>query len=371
MPTPPPAATAVLLAVVALVPQLGAGIAEAAPPTCQGRPVTVEGAIGTEGDDVMLAPLNAWEGVEGRGGNDTICLVDGPDRGSRDPMFFADAGPGDDSVSFEGTYYASVVLGAGADRFTGNDTGTTVYTGAYDSSLQTNRYFGQADTETDVVTTGGGRDTVYTGDTAGFSANPDRVATGGSSVDTDTVFYAGRMTPEGELDNGESRDLLFLVDTWGPGELAIDNVAGRAEVSGTEVLRWTGVGSFVIEESPRHSASSATPGQTRSRSATRSCRPRPRRWTSTSPRVGAGTGSRWRVSSRAASPSAAVATTWTSVGAAECTCGWTHGSGASGPGNARGRPCPGSTASTCAGATSSRSGHPGPTRSRSSGGWPA
>ena len=250
MSTPPPAATAAMLALVALLPQLGAGVAEAVPPTCQGRPVTVEGAIGTEGDDVMLAPLNAWEGVEGRGGNDTICLVDGPDQGSRDPRFFADAGPGDDSISFEGTYYASVVLGAGADRFVGNDTGTTVYTGAYDSSLQANRYFGQADTEADVVTTGGGRDTIYSGDTAGFVANPDRLATGGSAVDTDTVFYAGRMTPEGELDNGTSRDLLFLVDAWGPGELAIDNVAGRAEVSGTEVLRWTGVGSFILQERP-------------------------------------------------------------------------------------------------------------------------
>ena len=224
--------------------------ADADTTTCQGLAVTVEGAVGTEGDDVMLAPLNAWKGVEGLGGNDTICLVDGPERGSRDPMFFADAGPGDDSVSFEGTYYASVVLGTGADRFTGNDAGTTVYTGAYDSSLQTNDYFGQADTETDVVLAGGGRDRVYTGDTAGFAANPDRIATGGSAVDTDTVFYAGLMTPDGELDNGSSRDLLFLVDAWGPGELAIDNVAGRAEVSGTEVLRWTGVGSFVLEERP-------------------------------------------------------------------------------------------------------------------------
>ena len=220
------------------------------PVTCQGLPVTVEGIVGTEGDDVMLAPLNAWKEVQGLGGNDTICLVDGPERGSRDPRFFADAGPGDDSVFFEATYYASVVLGAGADRFIGNDVGTSVYTGAYDSTLQTNDYFGQADTETDVVVAGGGRDTVYSGDTAGFAANPDRISTGGSNVDTDTVFWAGRMTIDGELDNGASRDLVFLVDTWGPGELVIDNSAGRAELAGMDVLRWTGVRDFVVAERP-------------------------------------------------------------------------------------------------------------------------
>lgn len=239
------AAAAVLgAACVALAPPAGAGAT-----TCQGLAVTVEGAVGTEGDDVMLAPLDAWEGVEGRGGNDTICLVDGRP-GSRDPQFFADAGPGDDVVVLEATYSASVILGAGSDRFIGNDVGAHVYTGASAPIPGGVGYFGQTDSEADVVLGGAGRDSVYSGDTGGFTANPDRIATGGSNVDLDSVFYAGRMTPDGALDNGSSRDLLFLVGSWGPGELSIDNVAGRAELAGTEVLRWSSVRQFVVDERP-------------------------------------------------------------------------------------------------------------------------
>ena len=240
-------ATGVLAA--GLVLQVGTTAVHATPETCQGLPVSVEGAVGTEGDDVMRAPLDAWEGVEGLGGNDTICLVDGRP-GSRDPQFFADAGPGDDVVVFEATYSASVILGAGSDRFIGNDVGAYVYTGASAPIPGGVGYFGQTDAEADVVLGGAGRDSVYSGDTGGFAANPDRIATGGSNVDLDSVFYAGRMTPEGDLDNGSSRDLLFLVGSWGPGELSIDNVAGRAELAGTEVLRWSSVRQFVVDERP-------------------------------------------------------------------------------------------------------------------------
>lgn len=242
------AATGVL-ASVGLVLQVGTTAVHAAPETCQGLPVTVVGAVGTDGDDVMRAPLDAWSGVEGRGGNDTICLVDGRP-GSRDPQFFADAGTGDDVVVFEATYSASVILGTGSDRFIGNDAGAYVYTGASAPIPGGVGYFGQTDAEADVVLAGAGRDSVYTGDTAGFAANPDRIATGDSNSDGDSVFYAGRMTAEGELDNGSSGDLLFLVGSWGPGELSIDNVTGRADLAGAEVLRWSGVRHFIVDERP-------------------------------------------------------------------------------------------------------------------------
>ena len=243
------AAAAAVIAVLGAACVAFAPTADANTTTCHGLPVTVEGAVGTEGDDVMRAPLDAWEGVEGLGGDDTICLVDGRP-GSRDPQFFADAGPGDDVVVFEATYSASVILGAGSDRFIGNDVGAYVYTGASAPIPGGVGYFGQTDSEADVVLGGAGRDSVYSGDTGGFAANPDRIATGGSNVDLDRVFYAGRMTPDGELDNGSSRDLLFLVGPWGPGELSIDNVAGRADLAGTEVLRWSSVRQFVVDERP-------------------------------------------------------------------------------------------------------------------------
>lgn len=211
--------------------------------------MTVEGAIGTEGDKVMLAPMDAWTEVQGLGGNDTICLADGRP-GSRDPQFFADAGPGDDLVVFQATYSATVRLGSGSDRFLGNDAGAYVHTGESAQIPGRVGYFGQADTEPDVVLAGAGRDSVYSGDTGGYASNPDRIATGDSNVDTDTVFDAGAMTPDGDLDNGASRDLLFLVGSWAPGELVIDNVAGRADLAGREVLRWTDVRDFVVDERP-------------------------------------------------------------------------------------------------------------------------
>ena len=224
--------------------------AEALPTTCLGKPVTTTGPVGTEGDDVMAAPLNAWVSVEGLGGNDTICLVDGTHLGSRDPQFFADAGPGDDVVVFEASYSASVWLGAGSDRFVGNDAGARVYTGVSAPIPGGVGYFGQTDTEADVVIAGAGQDSVYSGDTGGFAANPDRIATGGSNVDLDTVFYAGQMTPDGELDNGSSGDLLFLVGSWPAGTLALDNVAGRATLADREVLRWSSVRHFIVDERP-------------------------------------------------------------------------------------------------------------------------
>lgn len=232
----------------------GHGAAVAVPPasasTCLGLPVTVTGAVGTEGDDVMLAPMDAWKQVEGLGGDDTICLVDGTDLDSRDPRFFADAGPGDDLVDYQATYPASVRLGSGSDRFLGNDSGADVYTGATAPIPGGVGYFEQADTDADVAQAGAGRDAVYSGDTGGDVPNPDRIATGDSNVDPDRVFYAGQMTSDGDLDDGASPDLLVLVGSWAPGELLIDDAGGRATLAGREVLRWTGVGEFVVDERP-------------------------------------------------------------------------------------------------------------------------
>ena len=65
--------------------------AQAQDVTCQGKAATVVGptegfdTIGTEGDDVIVAPLGNQGAVLGLGGNDTICLVDGASAPSRDP----------------------------------------------------------------------------------------------------------------------------------------------------------------------------------------------------------------------------------------------------------------------------------------------
>src|SRR5215217_1655032 len=78
----------------------------AAPVMCQGREATIVGptapydtTVGTEGDDVIVAPLSPGSGsVQGLGGDDTICFVGG---GEPDPAalsVWVDAGDGDDSV---------------------------------------------------------------------------------------------------------------------------------------------------------------------------------------------------------------------------------------------------------------------------------
>ena len=163
------------------------------PVTCQGLPVTVEGIVGTEGDDVMRRPstpgnrCRAWAGTTPSAWSTATVAA-------RDPMFFADAGPGDDVVVYEATYPGTVLLGAGADRFIGNDVGTSVYTGAHRAHPGGVGYFGQADTE--ATSSWPVQDaTRSTPATPGASlANPDRISTGDSTADTDSVFYAGRMT---------------------------------------------------------------------------------------------------------------------------------------------------------------------------------
>ncbi len=220
---------------------------QAAAPTCEGQPATVIGPMGTEGDDVMIAPLDAWTTVEGLGGDDLICLVDGTRRGGRDPMFFADAGPGDDTVHYEATYSASVTLGVGSDRFVGNDVGTRIYTGADAPIPGGVGYFGQVDRDPDEVVGGAGSDAIYSGDTGTFVENADRISTSGK---VDNVFYAGAMTDTGALDNGPVGDRVFLVSTWPTGTLDVDNVARVSTLAGSTVLRWTRVRDFIISERP-------------------------------------------------------------------------------------------------------------------------
>jgi len=151
MSSPRSAAAAAALFISLMGLTLAAAPTQAEALACQGRPVTVAGPVGTEGDDVMVAPLDSWTTVEGQGGDDLICLVDGTARGGRDPLFFADAGTGDDVVDYQATYSATVTLGVGNDRFVGNDVGNRIYTGASAPIPGGVGYFGQVDRDPDEV----------------------------------------------------------------------------------------------------------------------------------------------------------------------------------------------------------------------------
>jgi hypothetical protein len=220
--------------------------AQAQDGTCQGRPATIvgptEGAIntnGTTGDDVIVAPIGPYGTVQGLGGDDLICLVNGLQTTVPDPSVTVQAGAGDDSVVNEAALYSGILLvelGGGTDHYVGADYGERVY-GAWVSDEPT------LDTEPDVLETRGGNDWITSG-SAGVT-DADVIATGPGR---DSVTYLGAAG--GSLDNGPDPDILLLTDKW-EGDLAVDNVTRRATIADRTVLTWTAVDTFSMRAARR------------------------------------------------------------------------------------------------------------------------
>jgi hypothetical protein len=218
--------------------------AQAQDVTCQGKPATVvgptEGAIntnGTQGDDVIVAPIGPYGTVQGLGGNDTICLVNGLPSTLADQSVSVLAGAGDDSVVNESVGFPGILtveLGAGSDRYVGADYGERVSGGSSDPHVP--------DTESDTIETRGGSDDITSGSPG--VADADTVATGSGD---DRVVYQGAAG--GTLDNGPGADSVLFTNGW-TGELAVDDVARRATIGGGTVLTWTAVAAFWMETSP-------------------------------------------------------------------------------------------------------------------------
>ena len=154
-----------------LVPLLvcGAGMAlrttmaEAAVPTCNGKPATIVGTakddtlIGTNGPDVIVG-LGGLDVIEGRGGADVICggatrhkEIDGDDvyqqlsGGEGDDQVFG--GPGVDEVYGEGG--ADLLVGGGGDDFVSGGRGADTVRGGPGADLlggdeDTDRVYGEA-----------------------------------------------------------------------------------------------------------------------------------------------------------------------------------------------------------------------------------
>ena len=179
---------------------LGAGTAltvvpaHAEPLTCQGRAVTVEGATGTAGDDVMVVGPG-HRNADAGAGDDVVCIRLGDDLRS---SFFLAAGPGDDTVHNETTAsarFTTVFLGTGADTYLGSEGREVVSTGV-------DSFGGTDDTEKDLVDARGGNDVVTTGSVTPGTPNPDVVATGSGD---DGVVWARRAhgCPGGPRGRGE------------------------------------------------------------------------------------------------------------------------------------------------------------------------
>lgn len=219
------------LSTTVLASALAAAPAHAEPLTCQGRAVTVTGDAGTSGDDVMVVGPGQ-KSVSTGAGNDLVCirLADG------DPVrryLFLDTGAGDDVVLNETTASVrtvSVVLGTGADTFTGSDvTSEAVSTGP-------DLWGGTGDTERDVVDSRGGNDVVSSGSVAPGTPNPDVIATGAGD---DSIDWAGVQTG-GSLDLGAGENRMRLRSGWVGDDVVIDAPQGLVTAGAIPVLRWTG-----------------------------------------------------------------------------------------------------------------------------------
>ena len=89
-----------------IVPDEPASPVASVPQTCRGQEPTVDGLIGTDGDDVIIG-TGGRDVIRGLGGNDLICAFGGAD--------MVDAGPGNDVVY--GGWGADVIrMGAGDDE---------------------------------------------------------------------------------------------------------------------------------------------------------------------------------------------------------------------------------------------------------------
>lgn len=241
------AAAAALIAVLC-GPLLGAPAHASPTITCQGKPATVVGSTGTEGDDVMVVVPQPGVTAQALGGNDTICIVAAPEGGIRSVI--VDAGAGDDTVVNESADVEDVgyttILGAGADSYTGLDAvipdnpqaspfHETVFAGVRD--LTTGSVEGSLDVDVDVIDTRGGDDVVHSGTTTPGATNDDTVLTG---TGDDTVEWAGEQRGSGSLDLGTGANTLAVHPGWQGTSTTVSGPARAAVVDGRTVLRWAG-----------------------------------------------------------------------------------------------------------------------------------
>ncbi len=218
---------------------LGAGLAltavpaQADPLTCQGQSVTVTGAVGTPGDDVMVVGSAGVFSANSGEGDDLVCIR--VDSGREPFMFTLTAGPGHDRVfneSTDGNTTVQTLLGAGADSYTGSDRGDTVVAGAglWGNSGDT------SDSEKDTIDTRGGNDYVTSGSVAPGTPNPDVVTTGDGD---DKLSWAGDLVGA-PVDLGAGSNSLALYPGWEAADLHVDATTSTVSADERPVLRWTG-----------------------------------------------------------------------------------------------------------------------------------
>ena len=200
--------------------------------TCEGRPATVVGPTGTEGDDVMVAPLDAGVTVEGLGGDDLICR-------SRDPV--ADEtrcsspmpAPATTS-SHEATYVGSRGLGR---PLVGNDVGVRTLRPPGVERLASPSGVGR--TQVAAITDAGRRRLRVrwrsTPATPEGLVEQRRLGSARARAGRQRLLRGSDELTWG-AGHGPVGDRVFLVSTWPTGTLEVDHVARRSTLAGSTVL---------------------------------------------------------------------------------------------------------------------------------------
>lgn len=232
-----PLAAVILTSVGSLaVPSYGAPVAAV---TCHGLAATIvsydsAAVTGTSGPDVIVL-LHGGSALAGAG-DDVIC--------ANGMASYVDAGPGDDladTTTVPSANVSGVDLGEGADTFLGGSGEEVVRTGPTPGNPTTPA----PDLDRDIVSTGGGGDTVLSGSVG--LPNEDSLVMGPGD---DSVVLAP-LSPAGVLDVGSGRNTLSLDLASGAPAVARIDAAARLVTWRNESVPWAGrMTRFVVSGSP-------------------------------------------------------------------------------------------------------------------------
>ena len=198
--------------------------------SCHGQPASVTpdvdgNLIGTPLDDVIVG--HHGQRVDAGAGNDLICLV------GTQTMEPTDAGPGDDTVdATSSTWSSNVSLGTGADTFVGGPGQDFVYATAPEGSAFPAP--DPEDAEHDVISTGRGRDQVFSGSLG--EPNTDQIATGRGN---DRIHLEG-LDHDTSLDAGPGKNTAIVSLTAPETTAWLINVGKRTINFDEETSRWSG-----------------------------------------------------------------------------------------------------------------------------------
>ena len=133
--------------------------ADAAAPTCQGKPASIVGkpgrtVLGTDGPDVVVSGGSSI--VSTGGGDDVVCMTGTTKDGYRAKLY---AGDGDDAVVADAGNFVKANLGLGKDTFAGGREVDDVEAG----EPADDEFDSYEDDAADSISTGGGDDTVLAG----------------------------------------------------------------------------------------------------------------------------------------------------------------------------------------------------------------